>query len=79
MMKTLTKSNLATGAAVLGSAVVLAAFWLAQPAHADNEDASASTTCSVQRVVDKQPYPGIDIKLLVHRPDVAPVVLRLDV
>lgn len=79
MMKTLTKSNLATGAAVLGSAVVLAAFWLARPAHAEMKEAPEAPTCSMERVVDNRAHPGIDIKLLVHRPDVAPRVLRLDV
>ena len=79
MMKTLTKSNLATGAAVLGSAVVLAAFWLGQPAHADMKDVADTSACGMERVVDKPAYPGIDLKLLVHRPDAAPRVLRLDV
>lgn len=78
-MKTLTKCNLATGAAVLGSAIVLAAFWLAQPAHAKTKNAAEPTTCGAARVVDNRVHPGIDIKLLVHRPSAAPRVLRLDV
>lgn len=78
-MKTLTKPNLAAGAALLGSAVVIAAFWLARPAHAEMQDKAEDPACGMGRVVDKYPYPGIDLKLLVHRPDVAPRVLRLDV
>jgi hypothetical protein len=78
-MKTLTKPNLAVGAAILGGAVVIAAFWLVGPAHAEMPGAAAAGKCSAERVVDNRPHPEIDIKLLVHRPDVAPRVVRLDV
>lgn len=78
-MKTLTKPNLAIGAAILGGAIVITAFWLVRPAHAEMPGAAAAATCSSERVVDNHPYPGIDIKLLVHRPGAAPRIVRLDV
>lgn len=78
-MKMLTKPNLATGAAILGGAFVIAAFWLVGAAHAGMPGASAAAGCSAERVLDNRPHPEIDIKLLVHRPDVAPRVVRLDV
>lgn len=78
-MRTLTKTNLALSAALLGGAVVITTFWLVRPVHAAMPDAPVAAQCEHKPVVDKQAYPGIDIKLLVHRPDVAPRVVRLDV
>lgn len=79
-MKTLTKSNLAVSAAVLGGAALITAFWLTQPAHAELADTTKSSSCGSERLDDKASlHPGIDLKLLVHRPDLAPNALRLEI
>ena len=71
-MITLTQPRFAATLAVFGGVLVLCAVWLGLPVQAAPAPVAASADCASPSVMDKAKYPGIDIKLLVHRPDIAP-------
>ncbi len=77
-MKTLTYPKVAKALIVMGSLVVMSAIWLTSPAQAEAVSSETGKTCSGMAVLDKNKQ-ALDMKLMVHRPFGAPIIVLTDI
>lgn len=77
-MKALTNANLFKAAALTASAVLLGSLWWSATAEATDVQATADKACSYSIVLDKE-MDDLDMKLMVHRPFGAPVIILTDI